>query len=104
GGAGFGDSRVVGGKRIVGRAEMRWVLGPVTSLGDLGVAAFADAGQLLPGDVPFGTRSPLATSVGFSVLAAAPRHSARLWRMDVAIAVNGNPRGHRLELRFSGAE
>ena len=80
------------------------VVGPVTSLGDLGVATFADVGQLLPGDVPFGTRSPLATSVGLSLLAAAPRHSARLWRMDVALAVHGNPAGRHLEIRFMGAD
>jgi hypothetical protein len=101
---GFANSRLVGGQRIVGRAESRWVIGPATSFGDLGVAAFADAGKLLPGDVPFGSRSPLATSVGLSLLVAAPRHSARLWRMDVALAVHGNTVGHHLEIRFSGAD
>src|SRR5207247_1295280 len=76
---GFANSRLVGGQRLVGRAESRWLVGPVTSMGDLGVATFADMGRLMPGDVPFGSRSPLATSVGFSLLAAAPRRSARLW-------------------------
>jgi hypothetical protein len=54
--------------------------------------------------VPFGSRSPLATSVGLSLLAAAPRHSARLWRMDVALAVHGNTAGRHLEIRFTGAD
>lgn len=101
---GFANSRLVGGRRLVARLENRIVVGPVTSLGDLGVATFADVGQLLPGDVPFGTRSPLAASVGLSLLAAAPRHSARLWRMDVALAVHGNPAGRHLEIRFIGAD
>lgn len=101
---GFANSRLVGGQRIVARAESRWLVGPMSSLGDLGLAAFADGGQLLPGDVPFGSRSPVVLSIGMSLLAAAPRHSARLWRMDVALAVHGNPSGRRLEIRFTGAD
>ncbi len=101
---GFANSRWVGGQRIVARVENRWVVGPLTTLGDMGLAAFADAGKLLPGDVPFGSRSPLATSIGLSVLAAAPRHSARLWRMDVALAVHGNTARRHLEIRFTGAD
>jgi hypothetical protein len=100
---GFADSRLIGGQRFVARAETRWVVGPLSSQGDLGVALFSDAGELLPGDVPFGSRSPLATSVGFSILAAAPRHSARLWRMDVAVPVHGSD-GHRIEIKFTGAD
>jgi hypothetical protein len=56
----------------------------------------------MPGDVPFGSSSPYATSVGFSLLAAVPQHSARLWRMDVAMPIHGNTGG--IELRFSGTD
>lgn len=101
---GFGNSEIVGGQRIVGRVESRWLVGPVTSYGDVGAAAFADVGRLYKGDVPFGTDSPLSTSVGVSLLGATPRGSARLWRMDVAMALSGNPSGRRLEVRFSGAD
>lgn len=101
---GFGNSRIVGGQRIVGRAESRWVVGPVSRLGDLGIAGFTDVGRLYAGDVPFGSRSPLSTSVGLSILAAMPQRSARLWRMDVAMAVRGNASGRRIEVRFSGAD
>ena len=100
---GFANSRLIGGQRFVARAETRWVVGPVSSQGDLGLALFSDAGVLLPGDVPFGSQSPLATSVGFSILAAAPRHSARLWRMDIAVPVHGSD-GHRIEIKFTGAD
>lgn len=98
---GFFNSHDVGAERVVGRLEVRR-LGPPLSIGDIGFAAFSDVGQLYPGDVPFGTRTPLSTSVGVSLLAAAPRHSARLWRMDVAMAVHGNAEGRRLEIRFVG--
>lgn len=101
---GFANSRIVGGQRIVGRAESRWVVGPVSSLGDLGVAGFTDVGQLFAGDVPFGSRSPLSTAVGFSILAATPQRSARMWRMDLSMAVAGNPVGRRFELRLTGAD
>ena len=101
---GFDNSELVGGQRIIGRLESRWVVGPVSSYGDLGVAGFTDVGSLYAADVPFGTNSPLASSVGISVLAATPRGSARLWRMDLAVALSGNPDGRRFEVRFSGAD
>ncbi|HET9426710.1 MAG TPA: hypothetical protein VFO55_15205 [Gemmatimonadaceae bacterium] len=101
---GFSNSRLVGGQRIIARAESRWVVGPVTQYGDLGVAAFTDVGRLYAGDVPFGSDSPVSSSVGFSILAATPRGSARLWRMDVAMATSGNPAGRRWEVKFSGAD
>jgi hypothetical protein len=101
---GFSNSTIVGGQRVIGRAESRWLLGPVSSYGDLGIAQFVDVGQLYAGDVPFGTDSPIASSVGMSVLASTPRGSARLWRMDVAMAMSGNPAGRRFEIRFSGED
>lgn len=101
---GFTNSRIIGGQRIIARGETRWLLGPITSYGDIGVAAFADAGRLYAGDVPFGTDSPLSSSAGLSLLAAVPKGSARLWRMDVAMALAGNAAGRRLEVKFSGAD
>jgi hypothetical protein len=70
----------------------------------LGLAEFVEVGQLFAGDVPFGTDSPLSSSIGIGILAATPRGSARLWRMDIAMAMSGNPAGRRLEVRFSGAD
>jgi hypothetical protein len=101
---GFDNSEIVGGQRVIGRLESRWLLGPVSSYGDLGIAQFVDVGQLYAGDVPFGTDSELASSIGISVLASTPRGSARLWRMDLALAMAGNPEGRRFEVRFSGAD
>jgi hypothetical protein len=101
---GFGNSRIVGGQRIIARGESNWLLGPITSYGDVGIAAFGDIGKLYAGDVPFATTSPLVASVGLSLLGATPRGSARLWRMDIAYAVTGNPEGRGFEVRFSGAD
>src|SRR6185295_18184465 len=85
----FDNSNIVGGQRVIGRAESRWVLGPVSSYGDLGIAEFVEVGQLFAGDVPFGTRSPVSSSIGIGILAATPRGSARLWRMDIGMAMTG---------------
>lgn len=101
---GFDNSEIVGGQRVIGRLESRWLLGPVSSYGDVGIAGFTDVGSLHKGDVPFGSDSPLSSSVGISLLAATPRGSARLWRMDLAVALSGNPEGNRFEIRFSGAD
>jgi hypothetical protein len=101
---GFGNSRIVGGQRVVARAETRWLLGPVTPYGDVGIAAFSDVGRLYAGDVPFGSDSPLSTAVGLSILAATPRGSARLFPVDFAMALAGNPAGRRFEVKVSGAD
>ena len=101
---GFSNSRRVGGQRVIGRAESRWVLGPMTPYGDVGLAIFTDAGKLYSGDVPFGRTSPISTSVGIGILAATPRGSARLWRMDVTMATSGNEAGRRWEVKFTGAD
>jgi hypothetical protein len=98
---GFSNSRLVGAQRLVGRLESRWLLGPVSPYGDLGIATFADVGKLYAGDVPFGAQSPVSASAGISLLGAAPRGSARLFRVDLAVALRGNPAGRRLELRLT---
>jgi hypothetical protein len=96
---GYSSETLPGGQRGIVRVEDRFVLGKPLGLGDAGVALFADAGRLWAGDVPFGTSTPIRASFGFSVLANVPQHSARLWRLDVALPVNpGGPR--RLEFRI----
>jgi hypothetical protein len=59
-----------------------------------------DAGRLWAGDIPYGVTTPVRMSFGFSLLAAIPTNSARMWRLDAAIAKNPEPGGHRFELRF----
>jgi len=94
---GYSDETRPGGQRGIVRLEDRIVLGRPFGIGDAGIGFFADAGRLWAGDVPFGESTPVRTSVGFSILASVPPRSARLWRLDVALPVNGP---HRLELRI----
>lgn len=83
------DVAAVGARRVVLRAEQRWASGGVKQ-GDLGLAAFADVGRLWAGELPLGQEAR-AASVGMSLLAALPRGSHRLWRVDIAMPVQGAP-------------
>ncbi|MBA3889542.1 MAG: hypothetical protein H0X64_03335 [Gemmatimonadaceae bacterium] len=96
---GFGDADMAGARRGVVRLEERWIAGPVRGRGDLGFAVFGDAGKVWAGDAPFGVTTPVAASVGLSVLAAVPVGGQRLYRADVAFPVRGPGRG--VEVRFS---
>ena len=98
---GYGDSRVVGGRRAVFRAEQRWILGDVSRLFALGAAGFADVGKTWAGDAPFGVTTGGRASIGVSVLAAIPRQSRRLLRVDVAVPLVGDPNAGRYEIRVS---
>jgi hypothetical protein len=101
---GYGSSDIPGGQRLVGRIDNRLFVGRPFNLGDLGVAAFADAGRLWAGDIPYGQNSPVRSSVGFSVLGAVPVHSARIWRVDFAYALKPEQTGHRFEIRVSNRD
>jgi len=85
---GYENANLPGGQRLVARVEHRYTYGSVMRVADIGFAAFADAGRQWEGDVPFGVTTPVKTSIGFSLLAAIPRHSARMWRADFAIPLN----------------
>ena len=101
---GYSGSRALGGQRAVARVEDRHFMGRALNLGDLGVAVFADAGRLWAGDIPYGITTPLRTSAGLSVLGAAPSGSARLWRVDLAVALAPEKGGRRLELHFESLD
>jgi hypothetical protein len=101
---GFASSNIPGGQRLVGRLEDRLFTGQPFNLGDMGVALFTDAGRLWAGDIPYGVTTPIRESVGVSLLATAPVGSARLWRIDFAIAANPDIPGHRFELRMSSQD
>ena len=101
---GMSEGQEQGGRRAIMRVEDRIDLGtPWGSTADIGVALFADAGRLWAGDVPYGVTTPLRYSAGFSLLAAVPSHSARMWRLDVAFPrVPG--RGVRVAFRLSRSD
>jgi hypothetical protein len=101
---GYSSSNTPGGQRLVARLENRTFTGRPFNLVDAGVGFFADAGRLWAGDIPFGVTTPIRSSVGVSLLGTAPAASARLWRIDFAIATNPETGGHRFELRMSGID
>ncbi len=101
---GFAGSNIPGGQRLVARLDNRLFVARPFNLADVGVAAFYDTGRLWAGDVPYGVSTPLYSSVGVSLLGAAPIRSARLWRLDLAYAVRPEPGGHRWELRVSSRD
>jgi hypothetical protein len=77
-----------GGRRLVGSFEHRVFWGwPFAELLDLGSVAFVDAGKIWPGDVVFGTESPVRRTVGLGLRAAFPPGSRQTFRVDVGLPV-----------------
>ncbi len=100
---GFADGREAGGRRATITVEDRWYLGAVRGLGDLGVAAFVDAGAVRPGDAPMGMRSPVRVGMGTGLIAALPPGSRRTWRLDFAVPLNSDGYA-RWEVRLSSTD
>ena len=98
---GYGDSRVVGARRFVGRAEQRWLIPKDSRLLALGAAAFTDVGKVWAGDVPFGRTTGLRASAGIGLLASVPRQSRRLLRVDFAVPLVNDAHAGRYEVIVS---
>jgi len=101
---GYSGSNTPGGRRLVYRLDTRTYLGRPKGFADLGVGAFVDAGRLWAGDIPYGVNTSTRASMGISLLGSAPPGSPRIWRLDLAYALNPDIPGHRLELRVSNAD
>lgn len=97
---GYEDARTGGARRARVTIEERYTVGDVGGLGDLGLAVFADAGRVWRSQSPFDVTTPLRRSVGLSILAAVPSRSARVWRLDLALPLDG-PAARRLEIGLS---
>ncbi len=97
-------SEATGASRLVFRAEQRFVVPTRLNLVDVGFAGFAEAGRLWASPtVPFTVNTPWRGAVGVSVLAALPPSSRRLWRIDFAMPVSGDP-DRKFQIRFSGVD
>lgn len=81
---GYNGSRVTGARRLLVRTERRVVLPGVSRHLGLGLAGFGEGAHMWKGSVPYGTTASRA-SVGASLLAAVPRASRGLGRVDVAV-------------------
>jgi hypothetical protein len=98
---GYSDARVGGGRRVVVRAEERWVVPPRAKWLDLGFAVFADGGRVWQGDVPFGVTTPYLASAGLSILAATPAGSKRIARLDVGFPLVALPGTKGVDVRLT---
>lgn len=100
---GYRNSRTPGAHRLVVRVEERIRIPSRYSVADFGAALFVEAGKLWADKVPFAVSSPVRGSVGLSILAAVPPKSRRLWRVDFAMPVGGDPDA-KFEVRFTNAD
>jgi hypothetical protein len=98
---GFPDATFAGGQRVVARIDERRLIGFFSKRFDFAVAAFADAGKLWAGDVPYGTTTGVEASVGVSLLGGYPAGGKRINRVDFAMPINPQSGRARFELRFS---
>jgi hypothetical protein len=95
---GYGSAAVPVGRRIVLRAERRYLLGTAFGFADLGAVVFAETGRGWSGDAVFGENSGLLGTIGAGLRVAAPRGSRRTYRLDVALPLT---RGLGPELRLA---
>jgi hypothetical protein len=97
---GFRKSRDGGASRMLIRGEQRQAIGRPYGFADVGVAAFAETGRVYAGSAPFGVTTPWRTSIGTSLLLSVPPRSRRMFRVDLAWAVNPDARSRRFEVRL----
>jgi len=100
---GHDDVEVGGAQRVVARVEERWRIGSFRGTADAGVGIFADAGRVWAGDVPLGMNSGWRQAGGFSIMAAVPPRSQRMWRLDVAFPLTGT-NGARWGVRLTNED
>ena len=97
---GFKSSDVGGARRLIGRAEDRYLVGHYRNFAAVGLAGFVEGGKLWAGDSPFGVNTKVYASTGISILAASPPQSRRTLRADFAFPVRGVFK-HQLEVRLT---
>jgi len=97
---GFRNSQAGGARRVVLRAEDKYVWGRFRKYATIGIAGFADAGKIWAGDSPFGVNTPVRYSAGVGLLVASPPRSRRLARLDLAYPINPDGK-RRPELRLT---
>lgn len=101
---GHARSYEAGAQRMLARLEQRLYLGRYQrDRAAFGVAGFTEAGRMWAGDVPFGTATPVRTSVGLAFLGAVPARSQRTLRAEIAVPLSRGA-GAGTELRFTVRE
>ncbi len=97
---GYTGSRLTGARRAIVRGEQRFIMPGISRYLGWGLAGFADGGQMWAGKVPYG-ESAFRGSVGVAVLAAVPRASRSIARVDVAYPLVADRRAKGVDVRVS---
>lgn len=98
---GYRGATSVGARRVIGRIDESMYVGSPFAFGDLGLAAFVDAGKIWAGDLPYGTTTDVRGAAGISVLLAIPMRSTRTWRLEYAMPLNRVAGARRWEIRLT---
>lgn len=101
--AGLITAHDAGARRLVLRHEERWLMPWFRSRADFALAGFADAGRIWKGEVPYGRTSPIRGSLGVALLGS-PRFGKRVYRLDIAVAVNPGPGDGGIAIRLGSAD
>jgi hypothetical protein len=97
---GYRSTDVGGGQRTIWRFEDRWLVPSPLASAELAVAALVQAGKLDAGDALYGVTTPWRYSAGVAVMAAMPRGSKHMVRLEFGWPLN--PAGSRqMEFRIS---
>jgi hypothetical protein len=89
-----------GGRRAIWRFEDRWSLPALYSGAEFAIAPLFQAGKLSAGDALYGVSTPWQYGAGFAVMAAVPRGSKHMIRLEFGWPLN--PMGSsQMEFRIS---
>lgn len=97
---GYTGSRLSGGRRLIARAERRLIMPGISRYLGWGLAGFADVGQMWAAKVPYGETGTRG-SLGVSVLAAVPRESRSVARVDIAYPLAPDKHAKGFDIRVT---
>lgn len=88
---GYNEDAYPGRQRLILTLEERLEMPELsTSFADVGIVAFADAGQIWAGDVPFGETPGWTAAVGAGLRLGLPAGAPNVLRVDVALPLTGD--------------
>lgn len=99
---GYHATALAGSRRNAVHTEWRLSRTSVIRGADVGIAPFAEVGSVWAGDAPYGVTATRST-IGFSILAAYPTQSKRLYRADFGFPLRRGG-GAGIEVRVSSED
>ena len=101
---GYRTSGLAGARRNTTHAELRFSREAMVHNADVGIASFGETATIWAGDAPYGQTATRST-VGFSLMAAYPTKSKRLYRADFGFPLTrAGQGGGKFEVRFSSED